>query len=123
MRLHILPEVSRGNAQSNTKFKSKVIVLPKDLGNTNYLNSRAILPWPVLLIDSFARFLLLFWLLATNSTKYIGGRKKKTGNFNRSECLGSPHTGYGSDQVIQRPCLCGEKLSRARESPSQSSQL
>ena len=38
--------------------------------------------------------LLLLWLLATKSTKYIG--KKKPGNFNRGECLGSPHTGYGT---------------------------
>ena len=39
-------------------------------------------------------FLLLLWLLATKSTKDIGG-KKKTGNFNRGESLDSPHTGYG----------------------------
>ena len=41
-------------------------------------------------------FLLLLWLLATKSTKYIGENKKqKTGNFNRGESLDSPHTGYG----------------------------
>lgn len=38
--------------------------------------------------------LLLLWLLATKSTKYIG-EKKKTGNFNRGKSLDSPHTGYG----------------------------
>ena len=39
-------------------------------------------------------FLLLLWLLATKSTKYIG-EEKNTGNFNRGESLDSPHTGYG----------------------------
>ena len=41
-------------------------------------------------------FSLLLWLLATKSTKYIGIKKQrtKTGDFNRGECLGSPHTGH-----------------------------
>lgn len=39
-------------------------------------------------------FLLLLWLLATKSTKYIG-EKKNTGNFNQGESLDSPHTSYG----------------------------
>ena len=40
-------------------------------------------------------FLFLLGLHATKSTKYIGEKKKNTGNFNRGESLDSPHTGYG----------------------------
>ena len=61
MRLHILPKVLRGNDKSSTKFNSKL--------NVNFL------VWPVFLKDSFARMVsLLFWLLATNSSKYISGK-------------------------------------------------
>ena len=59
------------------------------------------------LIDSFTiiLFVLLLWLLATKSTKYIGKLKNKakpkkpnkTGNFSRGECLGSPYTDDGPE--------------------------
>ena len=44
--------------------------------------------------------MLFLWLLATNSTKYMGGGG--IGNFNYNECLGSPHTGYWPDVCVAK---------------------
>jgi len=55
-------------------------------------------------VDSFTYFSLLhYWgglrlnLLTTYAKKTNKQTKKKRGNFNRGECLGLPHTGYGPD--------------------------
>ena len=55
-------------------------------------------------VDSFTYFSLLHcWgglrlnLLTTYAKKTNKQTKKKRGNFNRGECLGLPHTGYGPD--------------------------
>ena len=60
MRIHILPKVSCGNDQFSTKFQSKLIVsFAEGSGKYKIIS-------------------LLFWLLAKNSTKYIG---EKNGKF------------------------------------------